>query len=99
MNYNDAVKIAKANNHLIGKEWKGATIDEIIIVPTDAELRKEYERLYAQTWNAQAAISRFVNNDVDIIIVLNKSYMRTMGVFCFDSIYNLPENFGVKNHL
>ena len=81
---------------MIGKEWEGATIDEIIVVPTDAELRKEFERLYAQTWNAQAAISRFVNNDVDIVIVCNKSYMSSMSVFCFDSIHNLTENYGVK---
>ena len=96
MNYNDAEKIKNANSHLIGKEWKGATIDEIIIVPTDAELRTKFELLYAQIWDGQAAISRFVNNDVDIVIVLNKSHMRTMGVFCFDSIYNLPKNYGVK---
>ena len=96
MNYNDAVKIAKANSHLIGKEWKGATIDEIIIVPTDAEQRTKFERLYAQTWDAQSAIEQFTNNDVDLAIVCNKSYMRTKGVFGFTSIHNLPEKYEVK---
>lgn len=96
MNYYEAVKIAKANQHLIGKRWQGTTIDEIIIVPTDTRQREEFERIYVQTWNAQAAITRFINNDVDLVIVCNKSLMRTMGVFCFDSIHNLTEEYEVK---
>ena len=89
MDFLDAVKIAEANQHLIGKEWKDATIDDIIIVPTNHNQWADFERLYIQTLNAQKAIVPFINSDVDIFVVFNKGHIRTQNLFRFTSIYKV----------
>ncbi len=48
MNFIDTVKIANANRHLLGKKWKGVTIDKIIIASTEQILRAEFEKKYKE---------------------------------------------------
>lgn len=91
MNFLEAVKIAEANQHLVGKEWKGATIDEIIIAPTETTLRTEFEKLYVQTLDAQQSIAPFVNSDVEVFAVFDKKRIRTQNLFVYTSIHILVE--------
>lgn len=95
MNFTDAVKIAEANQHLIGKIWKEATIDEIIIAPTDSALCSEFERLYIQSLNAQKSIVPFINSDVEVFVVFDKHRIRTQNLIVYTSIHNLPNQFNV----
>lgn len=95
MNFLDAVKIAQNNKHLIGKKRKGVTIDDIIIVPTNAHSQEKFQQLYVQTLNAQASIEPFKNEDVEVFII-NKGLIRTQGFFLPESIYRLPEEYNVK---
>ncbi len=95
MNFLDAVKIAQNNKHLIGKELKGITIDDIIIVPTNAHSQEKFQQLYVQTLNAQASIEPFKNEDVEVYII-NKGLIRTQGFFLPESIYRFPEEYNVK---
>ncbi len=46
MKFYEAVELAQKNENLIGKSFNGGIIDEIILVPTDFEEEKEFERLY-----------------------------------------------------
>ena len=95
MKYLDAVRIVEANKHLIGKKWDGATVDEIIVAPTDSEVYAEFEKLYFQTLDAQQSIIPFINTDVEVFIVCDKERMRTQALFVYSSIYELPESFNV----
>ena len=95
MNFTDAVKIAEANQHLIGKIWKEATIDESIIAPTDSSQWEEYGRMYVQTLNAQQSIAPFVNYDVEVFVVFDKHSIRTQNLIVYTSIHNLPNQFNV----
>lgn len=47
MQFNEATALAKKNSHLIGKMYKGYTIDEVIVVPTDEYERDAFEKEYA----------------------------------------------------
>ena len=95
MNFFDAVKVADANKHIIGKKWKDATIDEIIIVPTDSSQRVEYEKLYNMTLNAQESIAPFMSEDVEVMVLCNKNLIR-QGLLLWTSIYNLPKDYNVE---
>ena len=95
MNFFKAVKIAEANQHLIGKEWNGATIDEVIIAPTDPLLWAYFKRSYFQSLNAQQSVVPFMNSNVDVYVVCNKKQIRTLNLFVYTPIYNLPENLNV----
>ncbi len=96
MNFSEAKKIVDANQHLIGKQWKGAIIDEIIIAPTDFSLRDLFNRIYLQTLNAQQSIKPFINSDVDVVVICNKKAIDDKGIMFHGSIYDIPEEFGVK---
>ena len=93
MNYNEATKIADANKHLIGKKWKGATIDEIIIAPKDSSSWDEFMKLYFSTLDACQAVLPFINEDVDVLVVCDKRRIRTQHFFGYTSIFKLPESF------
>jgi hypothetical protein len=96
MNFSKAKKIVEANQHLIGKQWKGAIIDEIIIAPTDSSLRNIFEKMYLQTLNAQQSIKPFINSDVNVIVVYNKKMIDNNGVMFYGSINDIPEEYDVK---
>lgn len=97
MRYIDAVKIAEANKHLIGQQWNGAIIDEIIIAPTDSSQWEEYSRMYIQTLNAQQSIVPFMNSDVSVFVVCDKKRIRSQNLFVFSSIYELSKKLNVKS--
>lgn len=94
MNFYDAVKLAKANEHLVGKVVKGATIDEIIIMPTDEKQQKAYSISFAQNLDAQRAIIPFMASDVEVFALFNKRKMRSDIFFVTCNIVNLPEEAG-----
>lgn len=91
MNFIEAMKVADANQHLIGKSWKGATIEEIIIVPTDPIQSEEFSRMYIQTLDAQQSIVPYMNSDVDVFVVCDKQQIRTQKFLICTSICNFPE--------
>jgi hypothetical protein len=95
MDFYDAVKLAKANEHLVGKIVKGATIDEIIIMPTDEEEQKAYSMSFAQNLHAQRAIIPFMASDVEVFALFNKRMMRSENYFVTCNIVNLPKETGV----
>lgn len=95
MNFINAVRIAEANQHLIGKVWNGATIEEVIVAPTDTLQWSEFERFYISSLNAQKAIVPFMNSDVGVFVVCDRFRIRTQRLFIYTSISNLPENFNV----
>ena len=69
MRIEDALKKLKLHNDLLGKCLSGATIDELIIVPIDMDLRQQFEKLYVSSLDAQMAIKPFIAEDVDVWVV------------------------------
>lgn len=96
MNFIDAVRIAAANQHLIGKEWNGTTIEEVIVAPTDTLLWSEFEKLFISSLNAQESIVPFMNSDVDVFVVCDKKRIRSQNLSAISSIYELPQKMNVN---
>lgn len=95
MNYLDAVKLAKANEHLIGKDYLGGRIDEVIIVPTNEIEFKEFKRIYKRMNNAQKAICPFTESDVEVLLIFNKQLIWSYPpVFPFIRPQDLPPKYG-----
>lgn len=95
MNFINAVRIADANQHLIGKVWNGATIEDVIVAPTDTLLWSEFERFYISSLNAQESMAPFMNSDVEVFVVCDRFRIRTQRLFVYTSIRDLPESFNV----
>lgn len=95
MNFIEAVRIAEANQHLIGKVWNGATIEDVIVAPTDTFQWSEFERFYISSLNAQESIVPFMNSDVEVFVVCDRFRIRAQRIFVYTSIRNLLENFNV----
>ena len=90
MDFISAVKLVKANEHLLGTKVNGASIDEIIIVPTKEEECKSFLFSYISTLDAQKSIAPFIQSDVEIQAVFDKKKIKTENVFFHTSIQNLP---------
>lgn len=94
MDFYKAVKIAKANERLVGKIVDGAAIEEIIIIPTDEKQLESYKQLFAQYLDAQRAIVPFMSSDVEVYALFNKRMIRSSGFFMVCSVENLPKEMG-----
>ena len=91
MDFISAVKLAKANEHLLGTKVNGASIDEIIIVPTKEEECKRFLSSYISTLDAQKSVAPFIQSDVEIQVVFDKKRIKTENVFFHTNIRNLPD--------
>ena len=90
MKYQEAIEIANANKHLIGKTWKGARIEDVIIVPANQEGREDYWRLYRRKYDSHQSIAPFVYGDVEILIICDRWRIRKQRLLCVASIFSLP---------
>lgn len=94
MDFFKAVKLAKANEHLVGKAVKGAIVDEIIIMPTNEEERKAYWQYFTQYLDAQRAIVPFMTSDVEVFALFNKRLIRSENLPVTCNVVNLPAEIG-----
>lgn len=96
MKFIEAVKKADANKHLVGKVYKGAVIDEIILAPNDSNECDEFWKSYCISLDAQRSILPFMNSNVDVYIVSDKSKIYQMGLAVITPIDELPKEYNVK---
>ena len=87
MKLKEAMQVAKQKETLIGThQYKGAVLDEVIIAPSEANKFKRFEQLYVCNLNAQEALVPFINDDLIVIGVFDKSRILKEGVFIFSKI-------------
>lgn len=94
MDFKKAEDLKRKNGHLIGKKDNSATIDELILVPTDASIKEKFLTHYLQILDGDEAIRSFIGVDVDIVAVFDKGRIDGQDIFFHTSIYNLPDNLG-----
>jgi len=95
MEYNKAIELIKKNNHLIGKKYAGAIIDEIIPVPSNPEMNELFRFKYKQTLDWQNSILPFTNLDVNLFAIFEKNRMSMGGLLVYIAIENLIDSFDV----
>lgn len=76
MDYLEALEFAKTKLHLIGRTVKGATIDELIVCPTNPDYLRIFKVKYDETRSADFAITPFKTEDVEVAVVIGKKYLR-----------------------
>lgn len=94
MTFKEALNLIDENKNLIGKKFRGATIDEFLVAPTDSVQRDQFSRLYIDSLNAQQSALPFINSDVDVLVVCDKhrirqeNFIATMTLFSLLSMTN-----------
>lgn len=94
MEFNQAVQIKEKNKHLIGKKDKGATIEELILVPTSNPSAEDFLKIYLQLLDGEKAIIPYTGSDVDVVAVFDKKRIH-QGFFFHTNIINLSDELGV----
>lgn len=68
MLYKEALKLAEKNRHLIGRKYKGAIIDDIIVYPLKETSMNSFFELYSHSLNYEESISSFMKEEEFYII-------------------------------
>jgi len=76
MKYLEALEIVKKMQGLIGRTVQGATIDKIIICPTNHDYLQIFETRYKETFSADFAIAPFKNEDVEVAVIIGEIYSK-----------------------
>lgn len=95
MDINEATILKAKNLHLIGKKDKGATIDELILIPTNSDLADKFLQIYLRILDGEKAIIPFAGSDVYIVAVFDKKRISGQNFFFHTDILNLPDELGV----
>lgn len=82
MDYKEALRIKNLNDHLIGRLYKGAKIDEVIIYPNNKAVLDSFIKLYLETNDSAKALSPFMQQrDFHIAVICDKNKILTSGWF------------------
>lgn len=96
MTFEQALQLTNQNRHLIGQTYRGATLDEIIIFPTNPDSNDVFKQVYISTGNAQHAITPFMAEDVHVAVVADKRRIVNQGIFLATNIENLIDELDVN---
>lgn len=86
MNFKEALIEVNTKQNLIGQNYQGAILDEIIIAPSEPYSFEKFKCLYLEGMNAQQAITPFLNEDVMILGIYNKDKIKKNGIFLFKEL-------------
>lgn len=87
MKFYEALVVANQKEELIGKlKIKGATLDEVIIAPSNAIDYQHFINSYFNTLDAQKSIAPYIESDVKVLGVFDKIRIRQANVFLISEI-------------
>lgn len=86
MTYQDAIKLKEASKHLLGTtDSKGYTIGNVLIVPSDQDLRNDFFLQYQDNHDADLCLKKFLCDDF-IVIGIDERYFWDQGWLFFNVI-------------
>lgn len=87
MNFIDALITVNQKEKFVGRFSKnGATLDEIIIAPSNAEEYQSFIKTYVDTLDAQQSIEPYINSDLIVLGVFDKMRIRQENVLFISEI-------------
>lgn len=87
MKFFEALVVANQKEKLIGKLIiKGATLDEVIIAPSNAIDYEHFINSYFNTLDAQKSIAPYIESDVKVLGVFDKIRIRQDNAFFISEI-------------
>ena|SRR5690606_23523908 len=96
MTFKQATELIKQNQHLIGLDYRGVAIDEIVAYPIDEVAQREFIELYLQSYNGETAIMPFRAMDLGVYCVLDKGRISAQGVFIHCSLEEISKELDVN---
>jgi hypothetical protein len=97
MNFEEATKLKNKNEHLIGQKYRGGTIEELIIRPTNRNEFDAFAKFYLRTMNADLSLKPFLESDLALDAVCDRAKIRTNNLFLRTALdHLLDENLDVK---
>jgi hypothetical protein len=97
MNFKEATELKNKNEHLIGQKYRGGTIEQLIIRPTNGNEFDAFAQSYLRTMNAELSIQPFLESDLAVDVVCDRAKIRTNNLFLRTELDNLlDENLDVK---
>lgn len=87
MKFKEALLVANEKEKLVKQlKFNGATLDEVLIAPTNPDEFSKFEKSYVDTLNAEAAIVPFMQSDLKVIGVFDKHLIRKENIVIFSEI-------------
>ena len=96
MTYAKAKELIALNQHIIGQKVIGATIDELIIYPTDQNAYDNFLEVYLRILDGEKAILPYRNQDVEIYCVVDKKRILANGIFGHATLQKANEELDVN---
>lgn len=82
MEFKKALNIKELNEHLIGKFYKNARIDELFIYPKNKQSLDKFMELYLDSGNAEESLLPFLNdNDFHVAVLCEKEKLISFGYY------------------
>lgn len=81
MTFNEALIIAQKNSSIVGSYINGELVEEILIIPTNADELKMYMDKYLSNSNPQQSIAPFIYSDVKVVALFRKDLLLKSGIF------------------
>lgn len=97
MKYNDAQEKKRNSEYLIGKNYRGAIINEIIIFPVEPAKLESFKLVYYETLNAEKAIEPFINDQVDVVAILLKQQIEQNNMLLYVKLEDIHEEDLLNN--
>lgn len=87
MTFKEALAIANQKSNLVGTvNSEGATLDEIIIAPSNPTEFAQFEKLYNETLDAQKSIVPFMQSDLIVLGVFDKYRIRKENIILVSEV-------------
>ncbi len=97
MNFIEANELKNKNLHLLGKKYKGAMVDELIIRPINEKEYDDFIKTYLRTLSAELSLEPFVNSDLGIDVIFNKDDIKTSNYIFRTELENLStDDFNIN---
>lgn len=97
MKYSDALEIKRNSEYLIGKNYRGAIISEIIIFPVEATKLESFKLEYYETLNAEKALEPFIDEQLDVVAILAKELIEENNILLYVKLENIKEEDFLNN--
>lgn len=95
MTFEQTRELIEKNQHLIGQNYKGATIDEIVAYPIAIGAQEKFIDLYLQSYNGETALIPFRAMDLEVFCVVDKGRIRAQGIFMHGSLEEISKELDV----
>ncbi|MCB0633832.1 MAG: hypothetical protein KDD15_29075 [Lewinella sp.] len=95
MDYENAKRFKEDFEYLVGDEYKGAIIEELIVVPAHGTDFNEFVKIFLRTEDPHVAIIPFLNRELTVEVLLDKHKI-DQGYFLHGQLPSVLSSLGIE---